>query len=85
MKIEKTLLIFSPSIEDGGVEKNLFNIVNFFSDKIDDISLITANSNKKKFFNKRINFISPKLNYWSRSNRIFKTFISIILLIKFFF
>ena len=85
MKIEKTLLIFSPSIEDGGVEKNLFNIINFFSDKIGDISLITANSNKKKFFNKRINFISPKLNYWNRSNRIFKTFISIILLIKFFF
>ena len=84
MKNKKTLLFFSPAIEGGGVEKNLFNITNFFCNNINDIYLITANSNKKKLFNQKINFISPKLNYWSHSNRFFKTFISIVLFIKFF-
>jgi len=46
--MQKTLLIFSPSIEDGGVEKNLYNITNYLSDKINKVSIITANYNKKK-------------------------------------
>ena len=42
---QKKLIIFSPSIEGGGVEKNLFIISNFLKDKIDNISIITI-SNK---------------------------------------
>ena len=38
----KKLIIFMPSIEGGGVEKNLFIIANFLSTKIKDLSLITA-------------------------------------------
>ena len=38
-----------PSIEGGGVEKNLFIISNYLASKIEDISLITiSNSFKKK-------------------------------------
>ena len=59
MKKKKELIIFIPSIEDGGVEKNLYLITNYLSTKIDNICLITANTNKKKEFSKKINFISP--------------------------
>ena len=34
------LLIFIPSIEDGGVEKNLFLITNYLIEKGLDVSLI---------------------------------------------
>ena len=58
--MEKRLVIFNPSIEDGGVEKNLFLVVNFLSTKISNISLISADKNKKKEFSNRIKFIYPK-------------------------
>ena len=47
---QKKLIIFIPSIESGGVEKNLFIIGNYLSNKIDKVSLITASKeNRKKF------------------------------------
>jgi glycosyltransferase involved in cell wall biosynthesis len=59
--IKKELVIFAPSIEDGGVEKNLFIISNFLAKKISNISLVTATKESKKFFNKKINFYSSNL------------------------
>ena len=35
MKHNKKIVIFIPSIESGGVEKNLFNITNFLSANLD--------------------------------------------------
>ena len=84
MIYQKTLLIFAPTIEDGGVEKNLFNISNFLSTKIDNIFLITANTNKKKKFNKKIKFISPNNYYWIHKSRLIKTLVCIKLFIIFF-
>ena len=40
----KEIIFFCPSIEDGGVEKNLFLIANKLSDNF-KISVITANKN----------------------------------------
>lgn len=56
--LKKELVIFAPSIEDGGVEKNLFIISNYLSKKIPNINLITATKVSKKVFNKKINFYS---------------------------
>ena len=39
VKNKKKLIIFMPSIEDGGVEKNLFLISNYLSHKINSITL----------------------------------------------
>ena len=39
---KKDLIIFMPSIEGGGVEKNLFIISNYLSSKIKNISIITT-------------------------------------------
>ena len=47
-RYKKKIQFFCPSIEEGGVEKNLFNITNNLSDDF-DISIITANNDKKKF------------------------------------
>ena len=44
---KKKLLVFIPSIEDGGVEKNLFIILNYLKIKIKDIHLLTFDDSKK--------------------------------------
>lgn len=78
-KIKKELIVYSPTIEDGGVEKNLYNITNYLSNKIPKVTVITANKNKNHF-NKKINFISPQNNKWNHSNRYLKSLICIKLL-----
>ena len=40
-KFEKKIIIFMPSIDGGGVEKNLFIITNYLSKKINNITVIT--------------------------------------------
>jgi hypothetical protein len=52
--IKKKLIIFMPSIEIGGVEKNLYLISNFLAKKITWISLITADYSKKSNFKKMV-------------------------------
>ena len=44
---QKRLILFIPSIEGGGVEKNLFIISNYLQDKIDNISVITVSNRFK--------------------------------------
>lgn len=78
---QKKLIIFIPTIEGGGVEKNLYIIANFISNKVKKTKLITCSKNKKNKFN-NISIISPNSNIWMKMPRRFKYLISIILLIK---
>ena len=78
---QKRLIIFMPSIEGGGVEKNLFIISDFLTKKINDISLITISKSFKKRFNKKIKFISPKLSFWDSLGRRKKFIVSLFLLL----
>ena len=80
----KKILIFVPSIEDGGVEKNLFLISNYFYQNGINVNIISANRDKKKYFNKKINFICPKSNFLNKKNRFFKTIYCFFLLLFFF-
>lgn len=75
------LVIFTPNIDHGGVEKNLFLLTNFLSKKITNISLVTFNSSDKKYFDKKINFIAQNI-FKNYKNRIFKNLVCTILLIK---
>ena len=50
-----------PSIEGVGVEKNLFLISNYLSDKFSDLCLITASDDYKKSF-KTLKIITPYFN-----------------------
>lgn len=78
----KRILFFCPSIESGGVEKNLFLVSNYFVKKNNNIYVITANKDKKKFFNKKIKYICPKSHRWNNSSRLVKLFICFFLFLK---
>ena len=59
-KSEKSLILFMPSIEGGGVEKNLILITNFLSLHLNGIKLITFDNRYNKFFNKKVKIINEK-------------------------
>ena len=60
MKKSKSLLIFIPSIENGGVEKNLYLVANYLAKKNVSVKILTSFNNNRKFFDKRIKIISLK-------------------------
>ena len=78
---QKKLIIFMPSIEGGGVEKNLFIISNFISSKIKNCTLITSSKSFNKHFN-NLKIINPKINIENHSSRRFKYFLCLLELIK---
>ncbi len=78
------LIIFTPNIDHGGVEKNLFLLTNFLSKKFSKISLITFNSSDKKYFNKKVKFITPKI-FYDIKNRLIKNLICSMILMKMVF
>jgi len=79
----KNLVLFNPSIEGGGVEKNLEMIINHFSKHINSkVYLISCD--KILDTNSKINYIKPIINVRTR-NRFFKYLICLISLIKFYF
>jgi len=71
-----------PSIEGGGVEKNLFIISNYLALKLKKISLITASHKYKDYFNKNVEIINPKYKLWDYFSRRTKYFICLILLLR---
>ena len=79
---QKKLVIFMPSIEGGGVEKNLFIISNYLVSKIEDISLITISNSFQNKFNKKIRFISLKSKFWDQIGRRKKFILSLFILLK---
>ena len=78
---QKKLILFMPSIEGGGVEKNFFIISNYLANKIDQVILITAEKNLSNRL-KNIKIIYPKSNFWREGGRMRKYIICIFLLIK---
>ena len=78
--MQKRLIIFIPSIEGGGVEKNLFIISNYLKDKINNISVISISNKYKNKFNNKIKFISPKADFWNSIGRRKKFFVGLFLL-----
>ena len=80
--MKKKIIIFMPSIEGGGVEKNLFIVSNYLANKHENVSLITISKKFKSKFSKKLNFISLNSNIWDKTGRRFKYFLSLFLLIK---
>lgn len=78
----KTLILFMPSIEGGGVEKNLLIISDYFVKKIKNIKLISAENRLRKSFSSKINFITPKNKISKGKGKIFKYLICLYLLFK---
>ncbi len=80
MKQKKKLIIFMPTIEEGGVEKNLFIISNFLIKKISKISLITISKKFKNKFSKKIDLITFNFDFLERMGRRKKFFLGLCLL-----
>jgi glycosyltransferase involved in cell wall biosynthesis len=78
---EKKLIIFMPSIEGGGVEKNLFIISDYLAQKINHVSIITVSNTFKNKFNKNIKFISLKSNFWNKIGRRKKFIVCLFILL----
>ncbi len=70
-----------PSMEGGGVEKNLVILINFLSNKYKNIKIISFDELYKKKISKKISFISFKKKPII-INKYFKYFICLILLFK---
>lgn len=81
----KSLVIFIPSIESGGVEKNLFYISNYIQNKFDNIYLVSSDQVNKRLFGKKIKIISPRMSWIKFESRFFKSLICFFLLLKNFF
>ena len=80
---QKKLLIFIPSVEGGGVEKNFFLISNNLCQKFKNISVITVDKTIKKSLNNKINIIGPNSNIWRSKSRYPKYFICLVYLFIF--
>ena len=80
--IEKGLILFMPSMEGGGVEKNIIIIANYLAKNLKNISLITFDKKFNKKFNKNIKIINSNFSNQKKYSKYFKYLISIYLLIK---
>ena len=80
--MKKSLIIFMPSVEGGGVEKNFFIITNYLSTKFNNISVITVSKLHKNKFNKKISLISPSSNILNNFGRRMKFLVSLYYLFK---
>ena len=78
---QKKIILFMPSVEGGGVEKNFFIIANYFAKKLDKVFLITAEKNLTNKL-KNIQIIYPRSNFWRSEGRLRKYIVCIFNLIK---
>ena len=79
--MKKEIIFFCPSIEEGGVEKNLYLLSNQLCKKF-QTTLITANKNKKKMFDKKIKFLSTTKLDINFAPRIIKSVFCLFLILK---
>ena len=84
MKFKKQIIFFNPSIEEGGVEKNLIHICNGLTNYF-NVILITANNNKKTRFIKDVKYISPNNNFFNKKSRLIKIIVCTYLIFKNFY
>jgi len=78
--MKKELIVFIPSIEDGGVEKNLFEVSNYLSKNKINLEILTCNNNMSANFSKKIKFIGTKSTLWQNKNRSIKYLACLIIL-----
>ena len=75
------IIIFMPSMEGGGVEKNIILISNYLINYYNDIRLITYDDKFKTRFNKKIHFINHTSKNTIKS-KYYKYFVCLIYLFK---
>ncbi len=81
-KNQRKLIFFMPSMEGGGVEKNLIIVSNFVSKQIKNVSLITFDNTFNRYFNKEINIINVTKKTKTKHSKYYKYLCCIWLLFK---
>ena len=81
-KTQKRLIIFMPSMDGGGVEKNLVIIANFLSKYIKYLTLITFDDGFNKQFSKRIKIINFKKQGNKKYSKYIKYLVCLFILSK---
>ena len=81
--MKKKIIIFIPSIEDGGVEKNLFVVSNYLQKNNFSVEILTCNNEKSKKFTKGIKLIGSKDSFWQQRSRKIKYLICLKILLLF--
>jgi len=79
-KIKKKIIIFNPSLEDGGVEKNLFLVSNYLNSMNFCVEILTCNNDKSNKFEKGIKFIGSKNIFWQKRSRKIKYLVCLTIL-----
>ena len=80
----KTLIIFLPSIESGGVEKNFYHLLNNFSIKFKRVVVVTSSKIKKNGIHRKIEFLKPNSIFWLNKSRIVKSIVCFFLALDFY-
>ena len=78
------IILYNPSIENGGVEKNLIIISKLLKPYFHNLYLISESKNKKILFDKSLKFLSLSKKNLKYKNRLIYYFYSAICLFNFF-
>ena len=82
-KSQKRLILFMPSMDGGGVEKNIIIIANYLSKFIKNIVLITFDNKFNKYFLKNIKIINcKKSNDKKKYSKYIKYFSCLLILFR---
>ena len=77
-KDQKKLILFMPSMDGGGVEKNLIIVANFLSKYLKNLILITFDDKFNKKFSKKIKIINFKRKTNKNFTKYFKYFVCLL-------
>ena len=81
-KTQKRLIVFMPSMDGGGVEKNIIIITNYLSNFVDKITLITFDEKFNNQFNKNIQIVNAQKKPNKNYNKYYKYFSCLKILTK---
>lgn len=84
MKNNNKLIIFMPSMDGGGVEKNIILIANFLSKTVKNIYLITYDNKFNNFFDRKIKIININNKSYENVSKYKKYFFCLIELLNLF-
>lgn len=80
--MKSKIILFMPSVDSGGVEKNFFLISDYLAKKCNDIVVISISKRIKKFLNKNIELVTLNFNFWDKMSRRVKFILGLFLLIS---
>tara|TARA_B100000886_G_scaffold207866_1_gene143818 strand:+ start:3557 stop:4654 length:1098 start_codon:yes stop_codon:yes gene_type:complete len=78
----REITVFCPTIGVGGVEKNLYLILNYLVKKKIKVNLLTCSFDKKKRFDRNIKIIGPSNNRFRESYQLTKIIICLICFLR---